>query len=329
MENTLNSSGSRSSGPGTVGPTPGPLHTVQEVLDALVMFTCVGGIVGNGLVVWLLGSRRRRGPLGIYLLHLAMADLLFLLCLATLTILSASSWGARVHHLGLRAVRSAGYLAYTVSLSLLTAASAQSCLPGLFPTWYRGRWHLRLSAVVCAALWLLAVLLIMPAWYFHDKAERPHSWPGSRAETVLHFVTLISSTPVMALSGMALCIQVQRSSRPWQRPLTRLYLAVLLCIFVFLACALPLGISWFLLYWLDLPQHAKTVFGRLTCLSLSVSSSTKPMIYFLVSSGGHLSLREPLGAMLSRVLQEEPELEEGDTPSTDPSDEGRLPKRKA
>ena len=122
---------------------------------------------------------------------------------------------------------------------------------------------------------------------------------------------MVSSTPVMALSGMALCIQVQRSSRPWRRPLTRLYLAILLCVFVFLACALPLGISKFLLYWLDLPQHAKTVFGRLTCLSLSVSSSTKPMIYFLVSSGGHLSLREPLGAMLSGVLQEEPELEEG------------------
>ena len=75
MENTLNSSGSRSSGP---RPTPASPDTVREVLDALVMFTCVGGIVGNGLVVWLLGSRRRRGPLGIYLLHLAVADLLFL-----------------------------------------------------------------------------------------------------------------------------------------------------------------------------------------------------------------------------------------------------------
>ncbi|XP_040111201.1 mas-related G-protein coupled receptor member D-like [Oryx dammah] len=326
MENTLNSSGSRSSGP---GPTLAPPDTVREVLDALVMFTCMGGIVGNGLVVWLLGSRRRRGPLGIYLLHLAVADLLFLLCSGTLIVLSASSWRARVHHLGPRAVRSAGYLAYTASLSLLTAASAQSCLPGLFPTWYRGRWHRRLSAAVCAALWLLAVLLIVPAWYFHDEAKHPHSWPGSKAETVLHFFTLVSFTPIMALSGMALCIQVQRSSRPWQRPLTRLYMAVLLCVFVSLACALPLGISGFLLYWLDLPQRAKTLFGHFTCLSLSVSSSTKPMIYFLVGSGGRLSLREPLGATFSRVLQEEPELEEGETPSADPSDEGRLPKRKA
>ncbi|XP_055271301.1 mas-related G-protein coupled receptor member D-like [Moschus berezovskii] len=326
MENTLNSSGSRSSSP---GPTPAPPDTVREVLDALVMFTCVGGIVGNGLVVWLLSSRWRRGPLGIYLLHLAVADLLFVLCLAALTVLSASSWGARLHPLGPRAVRSAGYLAYTVSLSLLTAASAQSCLPGLFPTWNRGRRHRRLSATVCCALWLLAVLLIVPAWYFHDEAGRPHPWPGSKAETVLHFFTLVSFTPVMALSGMALCIQVQRSSRPWQRPLPRLYMAVLLCVFMFLACALPLGISGFLLYWLDLPQRAKTLFGHLTCLSLSVSSSSKPMIYFLVGSGGHLSLREPLGAVLSRVLQEEPKLEEGETPSTNPSDEGRLPKRKA
>ena len=48
------------------------------------------------------------------------------------------------------------------------------------------------------------------------------------------------------------------------------------------------------------------------------------MIYFLVGSGGRLSLREPLGAVLSRVLQEEPELEEREMPSTDPSDEVRV-----
>ncbi|XP_006064036.4 mas-related G-protein coupled receptor member D [Bubalus bubalis] len=326
MENTLNSSSSRSSSP---GPTPAPPHTVREVLDALVMFTCVGGIVGNGLVVWLLGFQRQRGPLGIYLLHLAVADLLFLLCSATLTVLSASSWGAHMHHLGPQAVRSAGYLAYTVSLSLLTAASAQSCLPGLFPTWYHGRWHRRLSAAVCAVFWLLAVLFIVPAWYFHDEAEHPHSWLGSKAETILYFFTLVSFTPIMALSGMALCIQVQRSSPPWQRPLTRLYVAVLLCVFVFLACALPLGISAFLLYWLDLSQRAKTLFGHFTRFSLSVNSSTKPMIYFLVGSRGRLSLREPLGAVLSRVLREEPEPEEREMPSTDRSDEGKLPKRKA
>ena len=93
---------------------------------------------------------------------------------------------------------------------------------------------------------------------------------------------------------------------------------------MFLACALPLGISAFLLYWLDLSQRAKTLFGHFTRFSLSVNSSTKPMIYFLVGSRGRLSLREPLGAVLSRVLREEPEPEEREMPSTDRSDEVRV-----
>lgn len=138
---------------------------------------------------------------------------------------------------------------------------------------------------MCAALWLLASPAGCRPGTSVTRPSTPYSWPGSKAETVLHFFTLVSFTPVMALSGMALCIQVQRIPRPWQRAThTALHgrPALRLCV---PACALPLGISGFLLYWLDLPP-AREDFFRHAPASLSVSSSTKPMIYFLVGSGG-------------------------------------------
>lgn len=74
------------------GPHRHPPDTVREVPDALVMFTCVGELWATacGLAA---GLPAAEGPLGIYLLHLAVADLLFLICSGTLIILSASSWG--------------------------------------------------------------------------------------------------------------------------------------------------------------------------------------------------------------------------------------------
>lgn len=54
------------------------LGTAHWVLGALVMSTCVGSIMGNGLVVWLLGFHGQRGPYKVCILHLAVADLLVL-----------------------------------------------------------------------------------------------------------------------------------------------------------------------------------------------------------------------------------------------------------
>lgn len=308
----LNGSSFRSGGPGAASTPEGHTHAVREALSALVMFTCVGGIVGNSLVVWLLGFCRQRGTVGIYLLHLAVADLLFLLCSVALTVLNSRSPGAQLVHL---AVRGAKYLAYVAGLSLLTAASTQPCLSSLFPTWCRVRWRPHLSTLVCAVLWLLALLLTMLALCFHDEAGRPYLRPGSPVDIIFPVVPLAGFTPSMALSSMALCVHVRRSSWPPPRRPPQLYVAILASVLVCLICTLPLGISGFLLYWLDPPQHRETLFEHVTHLSLSVSSSAKPGIYFLLGSRGHPSLWGPLGAVLSQALQE-PELAVGAPPST-------------
>ena len=223
----LHGSSSRSSGPGAASPREAPTHTARAVLHALVLFTCVGGIVENGLVVRLLGSRWQRGTVGIYILHLAAADLLFLLCSAPLIVPNANCWAARVHHLGCLAGRSTKHLAHTAGPSLLTAPGAQPGLCGLVPTWCWVHWRPRLWGLVGTTLWLLALLLTALALYFHEEARHPHLQPGPAVDTVFHSFVPASFTTVVALPSMALCLQAQRSSRPRQRWPTRLYVAIL------------------------------------------------------------------------------------------------------
>ncbi|VFV44617.1 Hypothetical predicted protein [Lynx pardinus] len=103
----------------------------------------------------------------------------------------------------------------------------------------------------------------------------------------------------------------QRRRRP-----ARLSVVILASVLVFLVRTLPLGIRWFLLYWLDLPQRTKTPFSHSARRSSAASSRANPGLYFPVGSRGGRGLREPLGAALHRALREEPELEGRETPST-------------
>lgn len=298
------------------------LSTAYWVLSAMVLFTCLGGFVGNGLVVWLLGSQGQRSPFSVYILHLGVADLLFLLCMASKVILICFQLVNRIH-MALDIVSRMKYFTYTASLSLLTVISMQRCLSVLFPVWYKCHQPKHLSAVVCALLWVLSLLLNTVAMFLCSDFLARDELLCFRIDLVISILLMGVFTPLMAGSSLILCVGVQRSSTATHRRPTRVYVTVLVCILVFLAFALPLGICWFLISWLDLPQKTKTVFSLLARLFSAMSSSANPVIYFLVGRRKSRGLREPLGAVLRRALREEPELEGRETPtSTTATDPG-------
>ncbi|XP_045631614.1 mas-related G-protein coupled receptor member D-like [Ursus americanus] len=291
------------------------LGTAAEVLSSLATLTCVCGMMGNGLVVWLLSCRGQRTPFCTYVLHLAVADFLFLLCTAVTLYLETPMLAYEVMH-------RVKFFAYTASLSLLMAISTQRCLSVLFPIWYKCHRPQYLSAVVCALLWALSLLMSVVATLFCSEF-----WLGVESQcfmvdSVFSFLIMGIFTPVMVLSSVTLFVRVRRSSRQWGRRPTRLYVVVLASVVVFLICALPLSISWYFLYWLDLPKRQKILALHVAYLSSALSSSANPVIYFVVGSQGRRGLWEPLGAMLRRALREEPEGEGRETPSTGTNDLG-------
>lgn len=285
-----------------------PVDTIPEVLSILATFICVCGMMGNGLVVWLLSCPGQRTPFCTYILHLAVADFLFLLCTTVTLYLDPTLLAYEV----MERMRS---FTYTTSLTLLTAISMQRCLSVLFPIWYKCHRPQHLSAVVCALLWALSLLMNVLVSFFCREF-----WVSLKqcytVDSVFSFLIMGIFTPVMTLSSVTLFVQVRRSSRQWGRPRPmRLYVVILASVTMFLICALPLGLSWFFLYWLDLPQNQKTLFHHMACLSSALSSSANPVIYFVVGIQGHGCSRESPGAILRRVLREEPD-GEGETPPT-------------
>uniref|UniRef100_A0A8C2YUC0 MAS related GPR family member D n=1 Tax=Chinchilla lanigera TaxID=34839 RepID=A0A8C2YUC0_CHILA len=287
----------------------------------LTMVTSVCGIVGNSIVIWLLSCRVRRTPFSIYMLNLGVADLLFLLCMASVVSLETQplpDWDLDFNSLAMayEVMIRVKYFAYTTSLSLLTAISTQRCLSVLYPIWYRCHRPQHLSTTVLTLLWTLCFTMNMLASCFCTRFSHFNKKDCFKVDIAMSTLIMGVFTPVMAISSVTLFVQVRKSTLLGRRRPRRLYVVILTSVFVFLVCSLPLGIHWFVVFWTDLGPHTKLLWLCLARFSSSVSSSANPVIYFLVGSLRHQKLKESMNVVLDRALQEEPELEERETPST-------------
>ncbi|XP_004852684.3 mas-related G-protein coupled receptor member D [Heterocephalus glaber] len=302
-------------------------------MSFLTTVISVCGIAGNSVVVWLLSRRLRSTPFSVYILNLAVADLLFLLCMASIIILEtqplpdfknanlsailSTNPRAKASAMAYEVVTRVKYFAYTTSLSLLTAISTQRCLSALYPFWYKCHRPRHLSSIVSALLWVLSFTMNMLASFFCNLFWHFIHVQCFKIDMALGTLILGVFTPVMAISSAILFVQVRKSTLVWRRRQPRrLYVIILASVFVFLVCSLPLGIYWFVLYWVGLQPQVKFLWVCLSRLSSSVSSSANPVIYFLVGSQRSWRLKESMGAILDRALQEEPELEGRETLST-------------
>ncbi|XP_016072582.1 PREDICTED: mas-related G-protein coupled receptor member G [Miniopterus natalensis] len=108
-------------------------------------FGC-GGLVGNGLVLWHLGLHVRKGPLAVYVLHLAAADFLFLGCQVASCVAQAA--------LGSQSALSfvIPFLGFAAGLWLLAAFSLELCLSEVFATCYQSCRPRHTSGLVCGLL---------------------------------------------------------------------------------------------------------------------------------------------------------------------------------
>uniref|UniRef100_A0A7N4PTQ2 G-protein coupled receptors family 1 profile domain-containing protein n=1 Tax=Sarcophilus harrisii TaxID=9305 RepID=A0A7N4PTQ2_SARHA len=265
------------------------------------------GLLGNGVVLWLLGFRIQRTPFSVYILNLAGADALFLCCSFLIfidkTVRFLYSSFVFMATLCLR------YISYTVGLSLLAAISTERCLSALFPLWYRCHRPKHTSATVCTGLWVLITLPAVTNFVLCFFKFAPHSCPHF---VIVRFLWFLLLTCVLCVSSLTLLLRVQCSSRRRQPP--RLYLLVLLTVLVFLLCGLPLGFGDFINNRFQLKSMPRWLSSLLAC----VNSSANPFIYFFLGSQNLKRKREPLRVILQRVLGDEQELGGGtsDTPHT-------------
>uniref|UniRef100_A0A4X2M7H5 G-protein coupled receptors family 1 profile domain-containing protein n=1 Tax=Vombatus ursinus TaxID=29139 RepID=A0A4X2M7H5_VOMUR len=267
----------------------------------VIALLCLCGLVGNGTIIWFLRFGIKKNPYSVYIFNLAIADFLFLLCMFLSSILNRPEFGPWPWHIS-EIFRRTRHLAYVLGLSLLATISTQRCLSVLFPIWYRCHRPRNLSALVCAVLWALAILENLVAIYFCVVQKENKN---SCQKVDLFFMVLIFGvfTPVMCVSGLTLFIKVRRVSR--KRQPARLYIIILVTILVFLICALPFAVHWFIIYWLCRRERPNIIFYGVVKIFSCVNSAANPIIYFTVGSQRKKRFHEPLGVTLERAFWDE------------------------
>uniref|UniRef100_H0XJ84 G-protein coupled receptors family 1 profile domain-containing protein n=1 Tax=Otolemur garnettii TaxID=30611 RepID=H0XJ84_OTOGA len=261
------------------------------------------GLPGNAAVLWLLGFRMHRNTFSVYILNLAVADFLYLCYCTVITLMKLFHAFFAIPII----LFPVGIFSYFAGLSMLSAISTERCLSALWPIWYRCHQPRHTSAVVCALLWALALLLSTLQFficYFQDE----------NGDLILCLIIeFIVSAYIMVLfvvlcgSSLALLTRFLCGSR--RMKMTRLYLTFLLTVLVFLVCGLPWGISWFLFsrfteVKIVLPCYFVAVSRVLSC----VNSSANPLIYFFVGyfRQQRQGRRQTLKMVLQRALQDTP-----------------------
>ncbi|XP_024429847.2 mas-related G-protein coupled receptor member G [Desmodus rotundus] len=263
-------------------------RTFTNVVFYITLAVGLGGLVGNGLVLWHLGLHIKKGPFSIYVLHLAAADFLFLGCQVAFSIVQAALGSQDTLYFVIT------FVGFAAGLWLLAAFGLELCLSEVFPACYEGHRPRHTSGVVCGLLWALtlpAVLLPANACGLLRSSVRLGACVRYHAASI---TWLLSLACVACGASLVLALWVACCS---QRPRPRFYSVVLGSGLLLFLCGLPYVLYWSLRPLLNL---LLPVFPPLAALLACVHASAKPLIYLTV--GRRPGKRQPLRVVLQRAL---------------------------
>ncbi|XP_034341811.1 mas-related G-protein coupled receptor member B4-like [Arvicanthis niloticus] len=282
--------------------------TTVNTLTFLTVLVAVVGLVGNAIVIWLLGFHIHRNAFSVYVLNLAGADFLYL-CTQSVYFLEC------ILQLGIRHLEFLPIVlifAYLAGMSMIAAISAERCLSVMRPIWYHCQRPRHLSAILCALLWAFSLLLSVMLELVCSFLPSHYKYSFCRTCSFITAAFIIVLFVVISVSSLALLVKIICGSH--RIPVTRFFVTVTLTVVVFIFFGLPFGISWFLLWWIR--EFQRIVFYEIdeivTFLSC-VNSCANPIIYFLIGSIRHRRLQwQTLKLLLQRAMQDTPEEESGE-----------------
>ncbi|XP_012978305.2 mas-related G-protein coupled receptor member B2-like [Mesocricetus auratus] len=279
-----------------------------QAMISLSLIFALFGMAGNAMVLWLLGFRLHRNAFSVYILNLAGADFLFLFFQFVYCLLFI------IHYFFSTPIQVPLFFIvlaafpYFCGLSILSAISIERCLSVMWPIWYRCQRPRHTSAVPCALLWALSLLL---CFLYGDVCGVLFSSYNFFWCQTFHFIMAswsIALFVVLCGSSLTLLLRVVCGSQ--RIPVTRLYVILLLTLLFFLIFGLPLGIYCLLYKWIGTLYLVKSCDISVTLFLSCINSSANPIIYFFVGSIRHHRFqRKTLKFFLQRALHDTPEEE--------------------
>ncbi|XP_031750060.1 chemokine-like receptor 1 [Xenopus tropicalis] len=166
-------------------PPPPLTHHVVFVGYILI---CAIGLIGNALVIYVTGFVMKSHKCKIWFLNLAVADLIYLLCMP-LTI-AAEFTGNWIF--GLALCKTHNFLATCnnyASVFIITALNIERVLSVAKPIWHLRFFSRRICFWICSIIWSVTVIFSFPVIFFSsistdDDGKRVCDWFGFRSSQI-------------------------------------------------------------------------------------------------------------------------------------------------
>ncbi|XP_064571489.1 mas-related G-protein coupled receptor member H-like [Zonotrichia leucophrys gambelii] len=250
------------------------IDITDAAIVGIILFICLCGLAGNGALLCLL--RFCRNPITVYIFHLAVADFIFLLFVATsllLHLLEEVSCYTITLREYLKLFFQLSLFSYTTGLYLLTAISIERCTSVLCPLWYRCHRPRHLSGFMTVLLWALPFVTVV----ILCLSLRPQHCQVTLIS--MNALNLLLFAPAMLISSTILSIKVKCGSQQQQQQPKRLDIVIFLTVLFVLPFTLPLSL------WSFLQQFGYTMVSAKVVFLLACTRSTfNPFICFLVGS---------------------------------------------
>uniref|UniRef100_UPI0040385557 mas-related G-protein coupled receptor member X1-like n=1 Tax=Callospermophilus lateralis TaxID=76772 RepID=UPI0040385557 len=191
-------------------------------------------------------------------------------------------------------------------MNMICAISTERCLSVLCPIWYHCHRPRHTSAVICALLWALSMILSILYTVICFSVNTPVVDCTKFKLTIASWLVLL----FVVLSGSSLALLGRMLCGSQRKPLTRLYVTILLTMLVFLLCGLPFGVSVFLFFWIKIDNQALFCMQLVSIVLSYANSFTNPIIYFFVGSFRQGLRGQNLKQVLERALRDTPGKEE-------------------
>ncbi|XP_053169631.1 mas-related G-protein coupled receptor member H-like [Hemicordylus capensis] len=268
----------------------------ELIILNIVIAVCMFGWVENSYVIWLLSFCNKANPFRVYFLNLAIADLGMLMLLPfTFTLFVVKSFSGLSRHIqNLNITLHYVFcLAYAASFCFLTIISMERCLSVLSPLCYQSHRPRCLSSRLTFLIWTLCAFFYGMQISFYLVYEFSFS-PVDKILFIVIFWILPSLTVVFTVILLAkICCNSQRQLSG------NLNSVVLLLPFVTIVHSLLviIGSRYYRKYF--------DIIFVLFNLASSISSSIKPIVYYLVAKRWRCCSMEPLKVALQRLFQDE------------------------
>lgn len=214
---------------------------LSHTMNFLSLIITLVGLIGNITVLCLLGFQVHRNAFSVYILNLAGADFLF----------TCFQIGYCFHVILDIPIKFPLFsfvvlnFVYLCGLNILSAISIERCLSVRWPIWYRCQWPRHTSAVICSLLWVLYLVLSLMEGNKYGFLLDISSSGWCKTLDLVTTALLIVLFVVLLGSSLALVITIFCGLQ--KTPVTRMHVAIVFSVLLFLPFGLPYGIYWFLL----------------------------------------------------------------------------------